>query len=435
MDIDAKAGCVFSIILFSLLTMLKAQESFVKVNETHFEIDGKSYYFLGTNFWYGLNLGSKGAGGDRARLIRELDRLSALGVNNLRIMAASEGPDTAPWRMVPSLQPSPSKYNQEVLDGLDFLLAEMGKRKMYAVVCLNNFWPWSGGMAQYLNWFGTKAIPYPPPAKGGDWVKYQRYTAKFYNNNTVNEAFKAHIAFIINRKNPYTGNHYKDEPYIMAWELANEPRGILQPTAMQKWINSLAAYIKSIDTNHLVTTGSEGRTSSKFAGNNFRKDHASPHIDYATMHIWVQNWGWYNPKNADESFRYVEKKAKRYLKKHLKLAEKLGKPVVLEEFGISRDNDEHDPAAPTSFRDKYYKYMFDEVYRRAVSGGPIAGCNFWAWAGEGRPREAAAIWKAGDDFIGDPPHEYQGWYSIYDADKSTLSIIKAYAQKMNRLGE
>jgi mannan endo-1,4-beta-mannosidase len=38
-----------------------------------------------------------------------------------------------------------------------------------------------------------------------------------------------------------------------------------------------------------------------------------------------------------------------------------------------------------------------------------------------------ANWTQGDDFIGDPPHEPQGWYSVYDKDNSTLEIIKKYA--------
>src|SRR5215216_701262 len=59
-----------------------ALQDFVVVKNTGFEINGKPYHYLGTNFWYGLNLGSKGAGGNRDRLIRELDRLKTLGVTN-----------------------------------------------------------------------------------------------------------------------------------------------------------------------------------------------------------------------------------------------------------------------------------------------------------------------------------------------------------------
>ena len=95
---------LFVAIAISLGSTTKTETNFVRVNGTRFEVNGKPYYFVGTNFWYGLNLGSKGAGGDRKRLLRELDKLKAMGVTNLRIMAASEGPDTEPWRMVPALQ-------------------------------------------------------------------------------------------------------------------------------------------------------------------------------------------------------------------------------------------------------------------------------------------------------------------------------------------
>ena len=110
--------------------------------------NGKTYHYLGTNFWYGMNLGSN----NKERLLRELDRLNQLGIKNLRIMAASEGDIDAPWRMQPSLQKEPGEYDEDLLMGLDFLLNEMKKRNMLAVVCLNNFWPWSGGFAQYVAW-------------------------------------------------------------------------------------------------------------------------------------------------------------------------------------------------------------------------------------------------------------------------------------------
>lgn len=50
-----------------------------------------------------MNPGSDGEGGDRARLVRELDRLEALGITNLRVLAASEGPADEPWRVQPAV--------------------------------------------------------------------------------------------------------------------------------------------------------------------------------------------------------------------------------------------------------------------------------------------------------------------------------------------
>jgi mannan endo-1,4-beta-mannosidase len=113
---------------------------------------------------------------------------------------------------------------------------------------------------------------------------------------------------------------------------------------------------------------------------------------------------------------------------HIGMAEKLKKPVVLEEFGISRDNNDHAAGTPVTVRDKYYAAIFGAVANEVKRGtGPLAGVNFWAWAGEGRPRIPAGLWKSGDQFIGDPPHEGQGWYSVYDTDSSTIAVIKKYA--------
>lgn len=135
--------------------------------------------------------------------------MKAMGLTQLRVLAATEGPDSEPWRIVPSLQPvrrrhctclggrmkeqrssaprssalvappslrqpsaaaaravdepprrpnsspppqCPGTYNTDVLDGFDFLISEMGKRKMRATVTLNNEWHWSGGFVQYVLW-------------------------------------------------------------------------------------------------------------------------------------------------------------------------------------------------------------------------------------------------------------------------------------------
>jgi mannan endo-1,4-beta-mannosidase len=414
-----------------------SKPDFVKVKGTTFEIGGKPYYYLGTNFWYGLNLAAKGEGGDRERLLRELDRLKAMGVTNLRVVAGSEGPDTEPYRMLPSLQTEPGKYNENVLDGLDFLLSEMGKRDMVAIMCLNNFWNWSGGMGQYIVWSGAAdSIPYPPPHPGGDWGRYQEFAAQFYGNEKAMNLFNDHITFMVNHKNPYTDKLYKNDPAIMAWELANEPRGLKNVDAFLQWVENSSALIKKLDGNHLVTTGSEGKTSSSYSGTDLEKDHSSKNIDYTTIHIWVQNWNIYDPLKADSTYEASVTYALNYMAEHEAISKKINKPMVLEEFGISRDMNSHDPASATTIRDKYYARLFDAVYSRAsVENSVVAGSNFWAWAGEGRPRKPEAIWRSGDNFIGDPPHEPQGWYSVYDKDASTIKVIQEYAEKMNAVGK
>src|SRR5262249_38524765 len=132
-----------------------AQSGFVKVKGRHFELDGRPYYFEGANLWYGMYLGSRGATGDRARLTKQLDQLASLGVLNLRVLAISES-SKFKRAVTPAVMQSPGKIDETLWQGLDYLLDEMAKREMKAVLCLNNFWQWSGGMSQYVAWYNGK---------------------------------------------------------------------------------------------------------------------------------------------------------------------------------------------------------------------------------------------------------------------------------------
>ena len=113
----------------------------------------------------------------------------------------------------------------------------------------------------------------------------------------------------------------------------------------------------------------------------------------------------------------------------------MNKPLVLEEFGIARDAGSFDSSTSTKYRDTYYRVVFEKVYESIKDKTPDAGVSFWAWAGEGRPKSPGSIWHKGDTFIGDPPHEHQGWYSVYDKDNSTLNVVHSYANKVNALNK
>src|SRR5881227_1978013 len=69
------------------------KDAFVAVQDAHFVRNGQPYVISGANFWYGGYLGAPSGVGQRARLVQELDRLKALGVNNVRVLAVSEQTD------------------------------------------------------------------------------------------------------------------------------------------------------------------------------------------------------------------------------------------------------------------------------------------------------------------------------------------------------
>lgn len=388
---------------------------FVIVSDGKFMLNGQPYYFVGANFWQGMNMGVDGPSGDRDQLVAELDHLQRIGVTNLRVMASSEGPNTEPYRMVPALMISPGVYDENVLDGLDFFIAEVGKRDMKAVMVLNNYWQWSGGMGQYVSWSDGTPIPYP-----GDWGAFMSYVAKFYDCDECQTWYRDHIKMIITHVNPYTGLKYRDDPTVFAWELANEPRRY-----PYSWIDNTAAYIKSLDPNHMVTTGSEGTPPGESL--DFKRTHEGPNIDYGTVHIWPQNWSWYDPQNPT-TYDRAEQNALEYLRRHVYDMAVLNKPLVLEEFGLARDwepvRDIYDPTSSTHYRDRFYKTMFNEVFDIIQKGGTLAGDNFWAWGGASRP---------GDGWLGDPPHETPGWYSVYNTDESTIAIISKHARELMQI--
>lgn len=106
------------------------------------------------------------------------------------------------------------------------------------------------------------------------------------------------------------GVQYSDDPTIMSWNLLNEPvcRGCASGT-IAKWVQEMAPYVKSLDSNHLLTVGEEGfysTTTASVAANpmygqpggdwatqwtqDFKADHSDDAIDYASFHAWPDLW-------------------------------------------------------------------------------------------------------------------------------------------------
>lgn len=389
--------------------------------------------------WYAAYLGSQGPGGDRARLQRELDRIAAIGITNIRLLGSSElSPLTNSVR--PAFRDRSAQYNEQLLSGLDFTLSEMGRRGQRAVIYLANFWEWSGGMMTYLSWVnGGHYINMNDPAH--PWPEFADQSSQFYASAPAVALYHDYVRALVGRTNSITGRRYVDDPAIMSWQLANEPRpggshaaGKANMAAYLRWIGTTARLIKTIDPNHLVTIGSEGTQGCLDEEQCVVNAHASPDIDYVTAHIWPQNWGWTDPADLAGSWPATEQKVRAYFAQQEAIATKLGKPLVVEEFGFPRDGGSFDAAATTQYRDRFYALIYRLALASATSGGPVSGTNFWAWGGEARAQHADHRFVSGDTaYVGDPPHEPQGWYSVFAGDRSTLAIVADQARAMAAL--
>lgn len=413
---------------------------FVAARDAALFIDEAPYRFVGANLWYGAYLGADAEYGDRARLARELDQLAAMGVGNLRVLGASE---LSPLRnsLDPAFRSAEPPYNETLLAGLDVLLAEMGTRGMRAVIYLNNFWEWSGGMATYLYWTnGGRYIDMNDPAH--PWPAFPDFSAQFYASEAAVALYRDYVRALVTRTNTVTGAAFRDDPAIMSWQLANEPRpggsaetAAVNMSAYQRWIAETARLIKSLDPNHLVSTGSEGLMGCVESEPCAREAHGSADVDYVTAHIWPQNWDWADPSDLAGTFARVEANTRAYIEAHVRLAQTLGKPLVIEEFGFPRDGMSLEPGTPTTLRDRFYALIQSSVLESARAGGPLVGSNFWAWGGSGRAQHGDRRMRRGDtSYLGDPPHEPQGWYSVFDADASTVALVGAHARDLRALG-
>lgn len=164
----------------------------------------------------------------------------------------------------------------------------------------------------------------------------------------------------------------------------------------------------------------------------FERIHADPNIDYLVMHIWPKNWGWLDISDIGGSLSSSIEKTNRYMNDHIEVAQRLNKPIVLEEFGLPRDLHGFSPQESTVSRDTYYSNAFGQVLEQAGRLGCLAGCNIWAYAGEGRATEGHLHWLPGDDYLGDPPQEEQGLNSVFDTD-STISVIAGFSMRLSSI--
>ena len=401
-----------------------AASSFVRVEDGVFVCDDYPSHFIGTNFWYGAILGSEGVGGDRVRLEAELDTLKALGMTNLRVLVGGDGPDGIPTRVSPTLQKEPGVYNDTIFRGLDYLLAEMAERDMKAVLYINNSWEWSGGYGMYLEWAGAgKALI---PAEVG-YVPFMESVSRFVTNDKAKELYYDHVRNVVSRTNSITGKAYKDDPTIFSWQIGNEPRCFRNdPEGQAAFVDFMwtsASLIKSIDPNHMVSSGSEGSWGCENSMELYEKIHSCPDIDYLNIHIWPYNWSWVRENTLKTNLPIAIENTDKYIDEHLTLAAKYGKPVVLEEFGFPRDDFQFKQGTPTTARDEYYRHVFGRIVKSAEEGGLFAGLNFWGWGGLASQSETNLYWQQGDDYCGDPAQEQQGLNSVYVSDASTIAVI------------
>ncbi len=124
----------------------------------------------------------------------------------------------------------PGKFNEEAFKALDKVLQVANEVGIRVIIPFVDNWRWWGGPYEYALFRGKEKD-------------------LFWSDSLLISDFKQTINFVINRKNTFTGVRYKDDKAIFAWETGNELE------APYSWTKEIAAYVKSLDQNHLLIEG------------------------------------------------------------------------------------------------------------------------------------------------------------------------------------
>ncbi|XP_023642272.1 mannan endo-1,4-beta-mannosidase 3 isoform X2 [Capsella rubella] len=255
--------------------------------------------------------------------------------------------------------------------------AEAKRLGLKMIITFVNNYSDFGGRKQYVDWAKTS----------GQNVSSDD---DFYTNPLVKQYYKNHVMTMVNRLNTITKVAYKDEPTIMGWELINEPQCRADPSGktLMAWIEEMAPYVKSVDSNHLLSTGLEGfygdsspqrkatlnPDAANVLGTDFIANHNIDAIDFASIHSYPDLWF----PNLDEKSRLDF--LRKWLEAHIEDAQNvLRKPLIIGEFGKPTNT----PGYTQDQRDTVFKATYDTVYESAQKGGAATGAWFWHLISDG----------------------------------------------------
>ena len=213
---------------------------FVTARHGSLRLDGNPFRFAGTNCYY-LHQQS------HYMIDSVLNDAAAMGLSVIRAWAFADGEGHS-YR---ALQTEPGAYDEKAFDSLDYAVHKAGELGIRLVLPLVNNWPDYGGMQQYVQWFlGLSDDSY------GEGTNHDR----FYTHAGIKDCYRAWAGKVIRHLNPYTGLRYCDDPTVMTFELANEPRcrSDKSGATLLAWAAEMSAYVKKLAPRQLVAVGDEG---------------------------------------------------------------------------------------------------------------------------------------------------------------------------------
>jgi mannan endo-1,4-beta-mannosidase len=307
-------------------------DTFVKTNNTSFTVNEEPFFVTGVNNHYLLY-------GTDTEVKEVLDDAVALGANVVRtflqpVIGSPDDDHTTIWKFRnPRVNTSDGlnargnfllywdkNSNQMAINEgpngmqkIDILIAEAKQRHLKLIIAFLDFWDFMGGIQQMTAWHNKQYFSLP-------LIKDTRARDDYFcfTDSWAIRDYQHWVDYVVNRVNSRTGLRYRDDPTIMAWELANEANA--KPDKLRlAWTQTMATYIKAQDHNHLVGSGNANNDLNTF-------DISLPAIDFGTWHGY--------PKYLNMSVDQFNNIIGHYCD----FAVTYRKPALLEEFGWARSN-------------------------------------------------------------------------------------------------
>jgi len=253
----------------------------------------------------------------------------------------------------------PGNFDEDAFKAIDKVLQIANEVGVRVIIPFVDNWHWWGGPKEYAAFRGKEKND-------------------FWTDPEIISDFKKTIEFTINRVNSFTGVMYKDDKAIMAWEPGNEL------AAPFSWTKEIAAYIKSLDSNHLIIEGIISPDISQEALDD-------PNLDILSTHHY---------RNTKFSIEKIMKNLKRINGR---------KPYIIGEYGI----------VPT----QEIRAITDTIINQGLTGGMLWSLRF-------RNREGGFYHHY--EYNNISAYRYPGFPSgdVYD-ERGVLNLIREKAYQID----
>ena len=334
---------IYITIISSITSFIYPQEYFISSRNNKFYQGNSEFYFLGFGVYY---LQWMAADASTKYIVDDVFRVAHdIGVKVIRTWAFHSNSDSTNQSVIRN---KPYKIMESGLKALDYVVYKAKQYDMKLVLALENNFSDFGGIKQYIDWANQTLTP----ITGKDYKHND-----FFIDDSIKSWYKYYVNTILNRENVYTSNRYIDEPIIFSFELINEASNtVFDVNIVKEWYLEMADYFKSIDSNHLLTTGEIGYdihrdyysdwdffyNSSQFLfngykGTSFVENTSLEKIDYSSFHLYPDAWG-FEPLAGNT-----------WINDHVDITNNFDKPALLGEFGVINDKVEN------------YKIYFDTI--------------------------------------------------------------------------